>query len=251
MDKKYELLKDDCIKHERKTLYRIRALKDFGDVLEGEVGGYIENKSNLSQRGNCWVYDNAKVFDNAKVYDNAKVFDNAKICGVAFVYGNAEVFGSAIAFDNAHISGNVVVFGSAKIFGYAHIFGNAEVFGSAIVYDNAEVYDNAYVYGNAEVYQNAKITCNSRVYGDAKIEEDTIIGKVSIPYKKIFQYQCKNRMLTAIFTEDDKILYSIGCQDNITEEEFIYRIHTYNGGLEYNPHRQEYLDIIKLLNIYF
>ena len=56
-------------------------------------------------------------------------------------------------------------------------------------------------------------------------------------------------MLTAILTEDDKILYSLGCQENITEEEFIYRIHSTFGGLDYNPHRQEYLDIIKLLNI--
>ena len=214
MDKKYELLKDDCINYARRTLYRIKALRDFSDVKAGDIGGYIESEKNLSQDGSCWVYDNAKVFNNARVYQNAKVFDKAKVFGNAFVYGNAEVFGSAI------------------------------------VYDNAEVYDNAYVYGNAEVYQNAKITCNSRVYGDAKIEEDTIIGKVSIPYKKIFQYQCAKRLLTAILTEDDKILYSLGCQDNITEEEFIDRIHNTFGGLKYNPHREEYLDIIKLLNIY-
>ena len=250
MNKKYELLRNDYIEYEGRTLYRIKALRDFGNVKAGELGGYIEKEDNLSHEHNCWVYKHAKVFGNAKVYDNAYVSGNAKVSGVVFVYGNAEVFGSAIVFDNAHISGNVVVFGNAKIFGYAHIFGNAEVFGSAIVYDNAEVYDNAYVYGNAEVYQNAKITCNSRVYGDAKIEEDTIIGKVSIPYKKIFQYQCAKRLLTAILTEDDKILYSLGCQENITEEEFIDRIHNTFGGLYYNPHRQEYLDIIKLLNIY-
>lgn len=214
MDRKYELLKDDHINYRGITLYRIKALKDFGDIKAGDLGGYIESEKNLSQDGSCWVYYNAKVFNNARVYDNAYVSGNAKVSGVAFVYGNAEVFGSAIVFDNA------------------------------------EVYDNAYVYGNAEVYQNAKITCNSRVYGDAKIEEDTIIGKVSIPYKKIFQYQCAKRLLTAILTEDDKILYSLGCQDNITEEEFIDRIHNTFGGLKYNPHREEYLDIIKLLNIY-
>ena len=178
MNKKYELLRNDYIEYEGTTLYRIKALRDFGNVKAGELGGYIEKEDNLSHEHNCWVYKHAKVFGNA------------------------------------------------------------------------EVYDNAYVYGNAEVYQNAKITCNSRVYGDAKIEEDTIIGKVSIPYKKIFQYQCAKRLLTAILTEDDKILYSLGCQDNITEEEFIDRIHNTFGGLKYNPHREEYLDIIKLLNIY-
>jgi len=41
-------------------LYRIRALKDFGDVKKGDIGGYIQSKSNLSQEGNVWIYDAAK-----------------------------------------------------------------------------------------------------------------------------------------------------------------------------------------------
>ena len=49
-DKKYELLKDDYKEVYRFKLYRIRALKDFGDVKKGEVGGYIEKEENLSQK---------------------------------------------------------------------------------------------------------------------------------------------------------------------------------------------------------
>lgn len=233
MDKKYELLKDDCINYARITLYRIKALRNFGDVKAGDVGGYVQSEDNLSHKGDCWVYYNAKVFNNAKIHDNARI------------YGNA------------HISGNVVVFGNAKIFGNAQIYGDAEVFGSARIYGNAKIYDeagifdNAYVYGNAEVYQNAKIKYNARVYGNAKIERDTVIGQISTPYKKVFQYQCEKRVLTAILTEDNQIFYSIGCQTNIDEEEFIYRIHNTGGGLYYNPHRQEYLRLIKIIRIYF
>ena len=190
MDRKYELLKDDYINYRGRTLYRIKALRDFGNVKAGDLGGYIENEYNLSHNGECWVYNEAKVFGNALVYDNAKILGNAR------------------------------------------------------------VYNNARVSGNAKVFNNARITCNARVCGSARIQEGDIIGTVSMPYKKIFQHQCKNRMLTAILAEDNKILYSIGCQENITEEEFIDRIHNTFGGLYYNPHRQEYLDIIKLLNIY-
>lgn len=214
MSKKYELIKNDYIKHEGRTLYRIKALKDFGNVKTSDLGGYIQSEDNLSHKGDCWVYDNAKVFNSAKIHDNAIIFENAQ------VYDEAEVFGSA------------------------RIYGNAKI------YDEAGIFDNATVFENARVCNNARIKYIARVYGDAKIEEDTIIGKVSIPYKKIFQYQCAKRLLTAILTEDDKILYSLGCQDNITEEEFIDRIHNTFGGLKYNPHREEYLDIIKLLNIY-
>lgn len=250
MNKKYELLKDDYINYRGRTLYRIKALRDFSDVKAGDIGGYIESEKNLSQDGSCWVYDNAKVFNNARVYENAEVRRYVKIFGVAFVYGNAKVGGSAIVFDNVHISGSTFVYGNAKVHGYAHIFGNAEVYGNAQVFGDAEVYNNARVYGDAWVFNNARITCNARVCGSARIQEGDIIGTVSMPYKKIFQYQCKQRLLTAILTEDDKILYSLGCQENITEEEFIDRIHSTFGGLYYNPHRQEYLDIIKLLNIY-
>ena len=53
-----------------RTLYRIEALKDFGDVKEGDKGGYVENHSNLSQYGNCWIYDTAKVYSTGYVWGN-------------------------------------------------------------------------------------------------------------------------------------------------------------------------------------
>ena len=61
------------------TLYRIEALKDFGDVKEGDKGGFIESEENLSHDGNCWVYGNAKVYEKAEVDEIAKVYDYAKV----------------------------------------------------------------------------------------------------------------------------------------------------------------------------
>lgn len=46
------------------TLYQIEALKDFSDVKSGDLGGWIEKESNLSQEGNCWVSGNAMVYGN-------------------------------------------------------------------------------------------------------------------------------------------------------------------------------------------
>jgi len=92
-DKKYELVKTDTIKVRGVKLYRIRALKSFGDVKEGELGGYIESESNLSQYAKCWVGDKARVYDNARVYGNAQVFGNAKVYDNAKVFYNARVYG--------------------------------------------------------------------------------------------------------------------------------------------------------------
>lgn len=185
MAKKYELLLDDSIEY-KGTLYRIKSLKDFGDVKAGDLGGYIESESNLSHYGNCWVYDTAKI------------------------YGNAEVWG------------------------------HASVYGNAKVYDKAKVCEYAVVNQNAKIYGNATVCGRAYIYHNAVINKGNIIGIISRPFKDIFQHQCENRVLTAILTENNKILYMIGCQENITEKEFIDRIHNTSGGLEKNPHRKDY-----------
>lgn len=56
--KKFELTGETKLWFGR-TLHRIRALVAFGDVDVGELGGWIENESNLDQSGNAWVYGNA------------------------------------------------------------------------------------------------------------------------------------------------------------------------------------------------
>lgn len=71
--KKYELLKDDTKIMSGRTLYRIKALRDFGNIEKGDLGGYIESENNLSYYGNAWVYDNARVYGNAEVFGDAVI----------------------------------------------------------------------------------------------------------------------------------------------------------------------------------
>lgn len=78
MDKKY-VLTDETITVNNKTLYRIKAIKDFNDVKVGDLGGFIEKEENLSHYYNSWVYGNAEVYGNAKVFGNAEIFDFAVI----------------------------------------------------------------------------------------------------------------------------------------------------------------------------
>ena len=105
---KYSLTGEKLIINET-VLYRIKAEKDFSNVKKGELGGWIEKEDNLSQEGNSWVYEDAKVYGNACVYEdarvfgNAKVYENAKVYGDAWVYGNACVFGDAWFYGNARI----------------------------------------------------------------------------------------------------------------------------------------------------
>ena len=90
MNKKYELT-DETQEWNGRTLHRIRALADFGDVKAGELGGWIEKEENLSHNGNAWVYGDAWVCGDARV------------CGDAQVWGNAEIFKTSDYFTSGPI----------------------------------------------------------------------------------------------------------------------------------------------------
>jgi hypothetical protein len=57
--------------HKEGRLWRIMACKNFSNVKKGDLGGLIESEKNLSHDGNCWAYDDARIYGDAKVYDNA------------------------------------------------------------------------------------------------------------------------------------------------------------------------------------
>ena len=124
--KKYELTEETKVIG-GKTLFRIRALRSFGGIKAGDLGGFIENERNLSHEGNAWVGDNAQVGGDAWVGGNAQVG------------GNARVGGNAKVSDNARVGGNARVDGDARVGGYAWVGGNAWVGGDAWVGSNARV----------------------------------------------------------------------------------------------------------------
>ena len=147
MEKKYKLT-DETIEFYGTKLYRIEALRDFSNVKKGDKGGFVKSEINLSHNGNCWVYDDAKVYDDATVCGNARVLDNVE------VYGNAEILDNAFIFNNA------------KVYDKAGVFNNAKVYG------NAKVFDDVDVCGNAKVYDNAEVSGYTRICGDAEIKND-------------------------------------------------------------------------------
>lgn len=130
----------DCHK-----LHRIKAVKDFGDVKKDDLGGWAETEDNLSQFGNCWIYDNAIVCENANVRYNAIVCNNAIVYGEACIWDNAKVRGSAIICDKASISEY------ACIRDYANVYGRASIRDYAVVRGNVKVYGEAIICGGAKI----------------------------------------------------------------------------------------------------
>ncbi len=83
MNKKYKILKKKFIDFEGTRLYRIQRISD------GLIGGYVESENNLSQTGNCFIYENAKVSGDTTVFGNAEVSGDAEVFGDAKIYGDA------------------------------------------------------------------------------------------------------------------------------------------------------------------
>ena len=213
--KKYELTTNTKMCFGRK-LYQIKALKDFGDVKAGDLGGYIEKEENLSHDGIAWVFGNAYVYGNARVYDDAYVYGNTLISG------NAQVFGNARVYDDAYVYGNTYVFGDAK------------VFGNACVYDNAEVFDNAQVFGDACVYDTTWIHCDAQISSNA----DYICFK---------GFGSKNRNTTMFRTKNGDVYVSCGCFTGSLRA-FTDKVKETHGNTKY---AKEYLACIKVAKIHF
>ena len=183
-DPKYEITANTMQVYEHtddKLVHQIRALKDFGDVKAGDLGGWIESEENLSQSGNCWVADNAMVYDHAQVRDNAILRGNAIACDRAQVTENARISGQAelhdfaYAKDDAIISDFALASGRASVSGEAQVLNHAKIDGSASICDYAVVKGNAHIEGNALVIDQATVSGNASVRGGAKIEEYAVV----------------------------------------------------------------------------
>lgn len=193
MEKKYELLKDNTSLRLGNTVYRIRAIKNFGDVKAGDIGGFVASEANLSQEGNCWIYDDASVFENAKVSGNAKIYDSI-ICE------NAEIKDSAIVTDTSLIKGNSLVKDDAfiinSVLGENSVVKDQAKATLVIMFDNSCICGNAiindtkhpllvYMLENSCIGGNATI-CGGTFSGNAKIFQSYITNFVFGLYRPVF-----------------------------------------------------------------
>ncbi len=99
------------------TVHRIRALADIPryGVKAGDLGGYVENESNLSQDGDCWITGNARVYEGAKIVGNAIVRDKYSVYDNAIIGGNCDLHGKGYIFGNIKLGGEMYISGDVFI----------------------------------------------------------------------------------------------------------------------------------------
>ncbi len=257
--KKYELT-NETKQIEGRTLHRIKALIDFGNVKTGDLGGFIEKEENLSHSGLCWISDKALVCDNALVRDNAKISGCSVVCGNTSVRDNAKISDYAIAGDNAKISGNAWVRDNAKVSDNAWVCGNTRLLGHAFVCDNSKIWDEVLIGGESVIGGDSLISGKAHISGEILISGNTYIsGNAQIfkkdDYSTIQNFGTEYRNITFFRQRDGSI--GVNCQKYDCFDEDYTSFDTINGFREYTSiimneeTAKEYFAISDLMENYF
>ena len=107
-EKKYKLIESSRAWQYSRPIYRIQALRDFSDVKKGDLGGFVESEANLSQMGDCWIYDMAQAVDKSRVEGDACLRDCSKMYGSSIIKDKAQLQGCARMFQYACLEDNAV-----------------------------------------------------------------------------------------------------------------------------------------------
>ena len=167
--KKYELT-NEKIEYERKTLYRIRALRDFSDVKAGDLGGFVESEKNLSHEGDCWIYDDSKVIGRSKIVGYSKVMrksivNNSKVIRISIVENSTVKSGSIVK--SSIVDSSTIAAGS--------IVDNSSVESSIV--ENSKVENSIVDYSTVE--------SQSIVMLHSKVKNSTVMRKSKVDYSTI------------------------------------------------------------------
>ena len=125
-EKKYKLIEGSRSWQYGRPIYRIQALRDFSDVKKGDLGGFVESEANLSQEGNCWIYDMAQAVEKSKVVGDACLRDYSRMYDSSLLKDKAQLQGCARMIQYACLSDNAVAI-DVEISGFADITGEVVI----------------------------------------------------------------------------------------------------------------------------
>ena len=233
-DNKYEITDISEYRFEREV-YRIRALKNFSDVKKGDLGGFVSSYDNLSQHGDCWIYDNAAVVDEANIIEDAKIKDNAKICGVSVVRGDSvirddcEIYMQSFIVDS-YMSGNCCLYNAevhdSKLEGYLHI-NQSSIQKSNIIANDAIIHDKTFIHDSKLKLTKGSDICKSYVAGSI-IQGCIRLDNVELTNSKVIDKDeevCVNNKIidsAHIINSDNITSVSLGSSDKQEEYGIVF-----------------------------
>lgn len=268
MNKKYEVT-NITMEFGERTLYRIRALKDFADVKTGDLGGWVSGENNLSQEGNCWIYDEAKCMDNSKIYGNSTMHDYSEMYDYSIMYGDSEMhnytemhdysimysyskmYGCSKMRDSSTMYGNSKMYGNSMMCGRSKMFDYSEMFDDSAMYDNSIMNGYSIMFDSSEMHDNSEMHDYSKMYGDSILkDEEKLYGELISKVDKFIDISNpKGEIVTGVL-KDGEVLFNVEKLSEINKEEFLDILYSGNETTEESSSRKEYLKIINIIILY-
>src|SRR3990167_10470617 len=118
--------------HNNSLVHRIVALREIKNNYKLTdkffIGGWIESEMNMSQEGECFIYDECIQYQNSYRKDNA------------VEYGNSRQFGYSQQYGSSCQSGNSQQYGNSRQYGSSRQYGNSQQYGSSCQSGNSQQY---------------------------------------------------------------------------------------------------------------
>lgn len=238
-------------------LYQIKALKNFTrsdgvKVKVGDLGGFVQSETNLSQDGTCWIDDTSIVRGTAKVGEGALILNSSLIKDNAVILGNVTVKNSTISdeamildgcqisnshiYDSPNITGRVqiansTIYGEAKISGEVRI-GDSKISDEAIIKDKAIIENHCIIGGDCLINGNAHIKNHLSIHEFDKIH----IDKNVLDFGRFLGYDENNKLVPIALNKEKLQFYydsqkaakylkslNLEAKFNITKNKFDYK----------------------------
>jgi UDP-3-O-[3-hydroxymyristoyl] glucosamine N-acyltransferase len=197
--RKYTRIKQWDYLPDGRKVQRIQAVRSFGTIKQGTIGGFLEDDDNLSHYGNCWIADNAMASGESRVRQNALLKNRARIDDRVIVSDSSTIQDGAVLHDDVFVYGNAVVGSQSFLAGTATVCGHTMVFcrpryrcngkikipnlcNFVMVKDFARLEgtillrDHCLVGGNTIIRNNVQLLEHARIEDDAIIENFAVIG---------------------------------------------------------------------------
>ncbi len=199
MDKKYEFI--ERVEDQGGKYFRIRALKSFGNIQAGDIGGLVSSVNSLSQFGLCWVGENAKISGTARVLGDAQVTDYAIISAQSIIMDNVRIAGNASIGGKTTIMNDVDISGEVIVGGKTHISGNAIIHGRTFVM-GCTISGHPQILGPTRTSSGSILISDSEISGNSLIECD--LGYSEIRHSTIEEYA---KIIGTVLVTGESLIY--------------------------------------------
>jgi len=197
---KYEILEQAHQLPDGRKVYRIKAVRDFGNVKKGEIGGFVEADDNLSHDGLCWIAndamalgrsrisgdallrDRARIGDRVMLTDHCIVQDDARLSEFVFAYGHCTIGAQSMLAGAVTVRDHTLILcrprysvsGKKQV---PNLRGNVMVRDEARLEGCISAQDDVTIAGRTTIRDHVRLLEKAYIGGESILEGRTTIGE--------------------------------------------------------------------------